>query len=172
MELISLINFYSNNKKTFVVNDFSNLFIGKTFTRQIIDNKVINIDSLEIGYIPVGFGDSNGDGIKEILTTAEYNTKLYQAKSQHNNPFEKVLYENPIGTSLWSEQFFDIDKDGQDEIIGYTYEVQTKEYRVIKFINGKYEIIATAKLPERFSSISIERGSALEDLDGDGNCLC
>jgi len=165
----NVTNLYSNGKKTFAVNDFSNLFIGKTFTRQIIDNKIVNVDSLDLGYIPVGFGDSNGDGIPEILSTAEYNTILYQAKNKYGNPFETILYRNAQNTSLWSEQFFDIDKDGIDEIIGYTYEVQEKEYKVIKYQNGNYEKIASARLPDKYASISIERGSALEDLDGDGN---
>ena len=155
------------DKPTFAVNDLQTLFIGKTFTKQLVDGKIVNRDSLQRGYIPVGFGDSNGDGIKEILTSAEFNSILYQSKTKNGNPFESELFKN-AGNSLWGEQFFDIDNDGKDEIIGYSYEVQDKSYKVIKYVDGKYIYKDTLKLPSGFINVSIERGSAIEDLDGDG----
>lgn len=152
---------------TYSVNDLQSLYIGKTFTKQLVNGNIVNRDSLERGYIPVGFGDSNGDGIPEILTSAEFNTILYQSKTKNGNPFESELFKN-AENSLWGEQIFDIDRDGLDEIIGYSYEVNDKSYKLIKYENGKYNYKDTLKLPSGFSNVSIERGSALEDLDGDG----
>lgn len=156
------------DRPTFAVNDLQSLYIGKTFTKQLADGKIINRDSLEKGYIPVGYGDSNGDGIPEILTSAEFNTILYQSKTKNGNPFEQELFKN-IGSSLWGEQFFDIDKDGKDEIIGYSFEVNDKSYKLIKYENGQYVYKDTIVYPSRFDKISIERGSAIQDFDGDGN---
>lgn len=156
------------NGKAFTVNDLQSLYIGKTFTKQLVDGKIKNIDSSQKGYIAVGYGDSNGDGIQEILTTAEFNTILYQAKSKNGNPFENILFQN-MGSSFWAEQFFDIDKDGKEEIIGYSYEALDKSYKIVKYENGKYVYTDTLQYPHAFKNISIERGSALQDFDGDGN---
>jgi hypothetical protein len=163
-----MTDIYGDGKKTFVVNDLKNLYIGKTKVVEFNTDKFEYKDSLDIGYIPVGYGDSNGDGIPEIMTSAEFNTILYQSKTKNGNPFEKELFRNPEGSSLWGEQMYDLDGDGKQEIIGYRFELKERCYIAFKYDNGTYNELARAELPSNLKNVNIERGSAIGDFDNDG----
>ena len=163
-----LTDIYGDGKKTFVINDLKDLNIGKTKVIEFNNNKLEYKDSLDIGYIPVGYGDSNGDGIPEIMTSAEFNTILYQSKTKNGNPFEKELFKNLEGTSLWGEQMYDLDGDGKPEIIGYRFETVDRCYIAYKYDNGTYKELARAELPANLRNVNIERGSAIGDFDNDG----
>jgi subtilisin family serine protease len=160
---------YGNGQKHLAVNDLSNLFIGDSRIYEFDNNKFSLKDTSAEGWIPAGIGDSNGDGIPEIFGTADGMSTIKQSKSTGESPYSKELFRSAIDSTFWAEKIFDLDDDGIDEIIGYKYDGQFRNYyAVYKFINGKYQLITRAELPDLFKDYSLTRGSAIADFDGDG----
>jgi hypothetical protein len=164
---------YGDGNPVFVVNDMSSLNIGTTKIYQYQSGQLVLRDTSAAAWIPVGMGDSNGDGIPEIFATAQFNSVSEQGNFLGDNPFAKQVFKNPIGTSFWGEQMYDLDGKGKKDLIGYRYEVENRHYLVYEHQNGEYKIKTTAELPENLRNVPITRNSAIADFDGDGNLeLC
>ncbi len=164
---------YGDGKPVFVVNDLSSLNIGTTKVYQYQNGELKLRDTSAAAWIPVGMGDSNGDGIPEIFATAQFNSVAEQGNFRGDSPFAKQIFRNQPGTTLWGEQIFDLDGTGKANLIGYRYEVQNRHYIAYEYANGEYRVKTTAELPNNLFNVPITRGSAIGDLDGDGNTeLC
>lgn len=154
----------SNGKKDIIYNDLSSLSIGRTIAAEYDNNKFIGLDTLTQSWIPAGYGDSNGDGIKDLLAFEYDRTLVMQGQSNTSLPFDNIIWDSQLNTRLWAEYYFDIDKDGRDEIIGYN----DSAYVVMKYESGAYKVHALA-MPNKKERGIIVRSSALADFDGDGN---
>lgn len=154
---------YNNGEEVYSANDLSGLNIGNAFTFKYDNGNLTALDTLENGFIPVSFGDSNNDGIQEVLTIANFQTAIYQIGSG-DSPFENEIFKSNPESIYWGEHFYDIDLDGIDEVIGY----DSKSYFVAKFQNGDYSKIASATLPDPYNNQSPVKSSALGDFDNDG----
>lgn len=167
--LNQVADLYGNGKKHLAVNDLSSLFIGESRIYEFDNNKLSLKDSSAEGWIPAGIGDSNGDGILEIFGTADGMSTVKQAKILGDSPYSQELYRSALDTTFWAEKIFDIDGDGVDELIAYKYDSKyANHYVIYKFINGKYELLTRAILPDEYKDFSLTRGSAIADFDGDG----
>lgn len=147
-------------------NDFDNLGYGRTRAFAFDNNKkqFIAKDSSDNFYIPVGFGDSNKDGIEEVYQTGDYSNILTQANQKNGNPFSNLLYQSDGTTKAGGSRMFDLDNDGTPELLGRN----DSAYYSIKF-NGGYEQLNIAKMPKGIKGAnSIDKASALGDFDGDG----
>lgn len=147
-------------------NDFDNLGYGRTrtFAFDSGKNQFIAKDSSATFYIPVGFGDSNKDGIEEIYQTGDYSNILTQAGPKNGNPFSNLIYQSDGTTKAGGSRMFDLDNDGSPELIGRN----DSAYYSIKF-NGGYDQLTIAKMPDGIiGANSIDKASAVGDFDGDG----
>ncbi len=159
---------FANKKKSIVVNDLTNLSFGKTLALEFDKNGFTLVDSLVNGLLPVGYGDSNGDGIAEVLLMGGYKTAIYQYNKETTRLFDKPIFESPNTKSFWADKFFDIDRDGKPDIIAYRNDPAERSYFVYSFKNGKYDSIATAKIPEDFKYRDLSKSCVIDDLDNDG----
>lgn len=154
----------SNGKNDILYNDLSSLSIGRTIAAEFDNNKFNGLDTLTQSWIPAGYGDSNGDRIKDLLAFEYDRTLVMQGQSNSTLPFDNIIWDSQLNTRLWAEYYFDIDKDGRDEIIGYN----DSAYVVMKYESGTYKVHALA-MPDKNERGIIVRSSALADFDGDGN---
>lgn len=167
--LNQVMDLYGNGTEHIAVNDLSNLYIGDTHIYEFSNNSFRMRDSSSEGWIPAGYGDSNGDNIPEIFGTSDGRSTIKQRKSTDSSPFESELYRSPIDSVFWAEKIFDIDKDGIDELIGFKYDFDNGNYYTIyKYSDGKYQQKARAILPPNLKNISLTRNSAIADFDNDG----
>ncbi len=162
-------NLYSDGKKSIVINDLGSLAFGKTYSFEFDKNGFTLVDSLVNGLLPVGYGDSNGDGIQEVLLMGGYKSAIYQVNSSGGNLFENKLFESPTNKSFWGDKLFDIDKDGKEDIIAYRNDPSERSYFIYSYKNGKYDSLTTAALPESFKNRDLSKSCIVADLDNDGN---
>lgn len=152
---------YGDNKNDIVVNDISSGTWGNIKIYEFDKNKFELKDQINNSWIPKGIGETNGEGIKEILATALRESVLFQAKSKGDSPFSKVLFADTLSAKFWGAELVDLDKDGRDEIIGY----DDSTFFAYKFINGKYTLLATAAPNDLIGTYP---GFSYGDFDNDG----
>lgn len=150
------------------VNDLSTLEIGPTRIYQFKDNNFTLLDSNSAGWIPIGFGDSNGDQVFELFSTRNADVLLSQYDSG-NSIFEQELFTDEIGNVFWGTNFSDIDMDGREEIIAYS----DSAYFAYTYQNGQYVFLDVTDLPDNLKRKAPDKAAAVGDFDNDGKIeLC
>lgn len=155
---------YNNNKKIITINDLSNLSIGQTYLYQLSEGKFEQTEIGQQGWIGVGYGDSDGDGVIEFLGKGNGKTVIYEKNTSTDKFFNNLVYESNDGEINWAEHFYDLDGDGDDEIIAN----DSYSYYVIDYKNNNYEKSAVAALPENLAPYGVNNNSLIDDFDGDG----
>ncbi len=158
---------YGNGEPTFYMNDMSSGSFGRIRTVSYTPSAFTFKDSAAT-LIPRGTGDSNGDGIPEVLCHVVGKTYLYQPRSIGTSPFGSLLFADST-SNLSAAAMADITGDGREEIfmfadsgmVAYTYR------------DGKYQFLAAAvntsppppgTTDNRYDEISC----AVGDMDGNG----
>lgn len=160
----SVADFNKNGNPEIVVNDLSTGYWNSTEVYEFRENKFIKKDSLQNARLPVGLGDSNGDGIAEIFTRSVGSSVLYQAKAAGDSPFSSILFADTTSGNLYAAGMYDFTKNGRDELVVYS---DTAVY-ILSYIGNKYQIIATAMLDGELRNIGTLPGVVFGDFDGDG----
>ena len=160
-----VIDLYGDKKKNIVVNDISRGIWHSTKIFLFEQNKFIQIDSMKSIWIPVGFGDSNGDSINEIFTKAFGSSKLFQSKNKGENPFNDVIFADTTNGDLWAAGMFDFDGDGKEELIAHT----SSDIRIYKFSDGKYFILDMIKPVNEEFKLGTSPGITFGNFDIDPN---
>lgn len=155
---------YDNGLESVAFNDMVNFGYGKTKTYQFDKSKFIKKDSSDFGFIPVGYGDSNGDRIEEIFTTGDFQNTLFQSKSKSGNPFENQIYSSGPYLQSGGSQIIDLDKDGKPELLGRS----DSAYFALKYSNGGYNTAGIAKTSNRFAKLGNDKASVVGDFNDDG----
>ena len=113
-------------------------------------------------YFPWDVGDTDGDGLFEILGSKKDVTALYESPSAGSYPTEKIWRVEGI----WGGQIADMDLDGKKEIISRhldTSEIYIYENR------GDNSYLRVARLPNPTEGDNyLAATSAISDFDGDG----
>ena len=95
---------FGDGKPAFAVNDISNGNWESTKIYQYIDGQIVMKDSISDIWIPVGYGDSNGDGIQEVFTKSGGKSVLFQASKSGESPLSgrllEKIYSNNFGQSV------------------------------------------------------------------------
>ncbi len=159
---------YGSGSEVFAVNDYSYGTWGYAKLYQFEDGEFKSKDSLYGSWIPNGIGDSNGDGIMEVLAYKGGKTALFQAEPGSSNPFSSIMFADTILQNFWAAGMKDIDGDGLEDIIAFN----DTTFFIMTYKNGKYEYIpALVEYP--YNLIGTFPGLAVGDFDNDGNIeLC
>lgn len=163
----------------FAISDRSTGTFGTTKIIQFAGGAMTVRDSTNEVWIPRGMGDSNGDGIIEVLAHSLGATRLFQGKSPSDSPFGRFIFsEKDVSygsvREFWPAALADLTGDGREEVIGFT-DTTALAYT---YRNGKYELLAIApNTTPRGESGSPNAmrppNCAVGDFDGDGNIeLC
>lgn len=151
---------YDEANNTFASTKLNGVnFVGTSFFKYK-DGKITKTDSLDYPRIIEGYGDSDGDGIREILTSGSGELVLFEADG--DKKFGKVIYKEDFST-IWPSQFVDLDKDGRDEIIAH----DDSSYFVIKYENGNYIKKNRIVLPREYGSFDNSMSSVFANVDDD-----
>ncbi|MBI3260477.1 MAG: VCBS repeat-containing protein, partial [Ignavibacteriae bacterium] len=142
------------DEAAFAINDLSGGYYGGTKIIQYQNGKMIVRDSTQESWLPRGMGDSNGDGVIEVLTQSIGEARLFQGKTKNDSPFsgtlfteQQVLFDSKI--EFWSAAMADITGDGHEELIGFA----DTACLVYTFRNGKYELLATAANGRKYRTL-------------------
>ncbi len=155
---------YGDGSNSLIINNLQDFVIGRTEAYKFVNNKFILTDTLD-GWIPVGFGNTQGNYQNDILMTQNARTILTRKYSSSSSPFSDILFSSILGKTFWGEAVYDIDKDGIDEIIAYN----DTTYFTYKYQANNYTLMQNADLPTQFKKLGVTKGSAIGDFDGDGN---
>ncbi|MDC1067840.1 S8 family serine peptidase [Candidatus Kapabacteria bacterium] len=157
------IDYDSDGNPDFIFNDLSSLSIGTSLHFEYEDDELKLKNNFEQAWLPVGYGDTDGDGLSEVLTTAGFEFRLFEENSDGSNPFETLLYSDD-NSFRWAEGMFDFDGDGLDEIILN----DEFSYYILSLIDGKYQEIARTSLPPEYANFGNERFGIAGDFNKDG----
>lgn len=162
----NVLDLYQKGTQQVVINDLTNFVIENAKIYEFSNNQFQLLDTLK-DWIPVAFGNSNGNSLTDVLMTYNGRMQITEANSVGQSPFGKEIYKSNFSFVEWGENFFDLDGDGLDEVIGYN----DSSYFALKFnkSQNKFLPLAMTKLPDRSKSKGLTKGSVIADLDGDGH---
>ncbi len=132
-------------------------------------------DSIGEQWIPRGFGDTDGDGLRELLVQARGAGVIYQQRTPGGAMLGNVVYADTVAQNFWGSALADLDGDGRSEVIARTdNNNQEPGYFYVSRRRGN-TLERIAELP---NTTSPARGdsrnkfgpplSAVADFDGDG----
>jgi len=150
-----------SNNKVFAATNLNGVnFVGASIYKKEGDS-FVKSDSLDTPRIIVGYGDSNGDGVQEILTGGNFELILY---NQSDYKFGEEIF-SIRNDFVWPTNFVDIDGDGQSEIIAH----DDSSYFVLKYINGTYEEINRIVMPLEEGRFDNLMSAVFDNVDSDTN---
>ena len=151
---------YDESSNTFASTKLNGVNFVSTSFFEYNDGKITKTDSIDYPRIIEGFGDSDGDGIKEILTSGNGELVLFEAEG--NKKFGKIIYKEDYSI-VWPSQFVDIDKDGREDIIAH----DDSSYFVIKYENGNYIKKNRIVMPSEYGRFDNSMSSIFANVDDD-----
>ncbi|PKL79775.1 MAG: hypothetical protein CVV25_06585 [Ignavibacteriae bacterium HGW-Ignavibacteriae-4] len=151
---------YDESSNTFASTKLNGVNFVSTSFFEYNDGKITKSDSIDYPRIIEGFGDSDGDGIKEILTSGNGELVLFEAEG--NKKFGKIIYKEDYSI-VWPSQFVDIDKDGREDIIAH----DDSSYFVIKYENGNYIKKNRIVMPAEYGRFDNSMSSIFANVDDD-----
>jgi len=158
---------YGNGEPTFFMNDMSSGSFGRIRSVSYAPSTFLLKDSATT-LIPRGTGDSNGDGIPEVLCHVVGKSYLYQPSTIGASPFSKLLYADSTSNKS-AAAMADITGDGREEIFMFTDSgMVAYTYR-----DGRYQMLAAAvntspPPPGTENNRYDEISCAVGDMNGNG----
>lgn len=170
--------FYSSEQTIPVINSEKTKF-GDLRLYEFSNNSFTLKESTPDTWIPQGFGDSNGDGILELLCyrrdASTYSTRSFQ-KKENGSTFTNSIFSNDMLPTRRSKKefaaaaFFDIDNDGKDELFGFRDSLLS----VVRYNGSRYEEIIrlenqSPRGPDGRENTHERPFCLIDDIDNDGN---
>lgn len=175
--LEKIVDFDNDGLGELVFNRFEGGWIGDTLLVAEYDGLGFRRTySIVANVFPRDAGDSDGDGLLEILGQVGPASLILEQASSTGYPSEALLVDttgisNPSAqNAVWAAGFLDIDGDGRDEVISHN----TMSIRILEVINGAYVLkqeIAnpTSVTNSELGTNAFEQPTFLKgDFDGDG----
>ena len=125
--------------------------------------------------LPRGFGDSNGDGLLELLVQSGGSGIIYEQPSAGASPLRRIAAADTTSGDFWPSRLADLDGDGADAVIARTDNNNEREpYYYVARRQGT-ELRRLAELPNSTAPAEGDARnklgaseSAVGDFDGDG----
>lgn len=170
--------FYSTKQTVAVINSETTKF-GDLRLYEFSNNSFTLKESTSDVWIPQGFGDSNGDGIMELLCyrrdASTYSSRTFQMR-EDGTTFKNSLFSNEMlnmrrnKKEFASAAFFDIDNDGKDEIFGFRDSVLS----IVRFNGTTYDEFVrlenqSPRGPDGRENTHERPFCLIDDIDNDGN---
>lgn len=140
------LNITSNDNPEILLNRFDAFAFEHLFLYRFQDDEFVPVDSGG-NWIPRGVGDSDGDGLLEVLGQSSRTGIVYEQVTPGGNPFASVMFADSTSARFYPGAFYDFDGDGRDELVGYTSEQDSSEqyYFVAAWDGTKY--VEQARMP-------------------------
>jgi subtilisin family serine protease len=122
---------YSEGDKSFAGTKLNGVNFVGTSLFKFQDGKFAKTDSLNEPRIVIGYGDSDGDGHREVLTAGNAELLLYEESGGKRFAKEKLRVQDKI---IWPTEFVDIDNDGREDIVAH----DDSSYFFLFYENGQY----------------------------------
>lgn len=178
---------YDSTDRTLALNRFDGFRFGKLVMYSYRDGRFVARDSLDRDWLPKGFGDSDGDGLRELLVQSGAATRIYEQLTPGGSVLASVIFDDAnagdqsLARTLGGE-FADVDGDGRDELIGRTDprvlvvvngDTLPPHYFIAKHTNSGFSVIARLMNPTRagFGSAVNQYGAPnaiVADVNSDG----
>jgi subtilisin family serine protease len=155
---------YADGKPCVVVNELPQGNWGQTAVYCFEGDKFVKRDSVSETWIPVGFGDSNGNGLMEIFTKSSGMSLLFEPQSAGGNPFATKPFDKTNTNNLWAALLHDFNGDGRPELVANS----DTAFQIYEFRDGGYEWMTFVKPLDSIPHVGTFPGAAAADLDGDG----
>ena len=175
--LPGLTDFDGDGLKEIVFNRYEEGWIGDTLAFYEWDGAGFQkAAGLLANVIPRDAGDANGDGVPELLTQVAGATLLLTPPERGAYPtltafLDTTGLSNPFDPdAAFGARLTDLDGDGTVEILAHN----TKEWRLLEFMDGTFEEVArlenpTSVAPSEIGQNEFQEPEALVgDFDGDG----
>ena len=121
-----------------------------------------DVYKISIDYFPRDVGDSDGDGLLEILGNRKDKTFLYECPTKRTFPSKKIWEAN----DLWGGQFADLDMDGKIEIISYNIKDSLVDVYENRDDNSYLRVARLTNPTQGINALTIS--FAVADFDADG----
>jgi hypothetical protein len=173
--LDALTDFDGDGLREVVLNVYEDGWIGDTLAILEWDGFTFRRAATAIaGVIPRATGDSDGDGLIEVLTQIGPATFLLE-QSLGSYPDQVAFADTSglsggAGDSFWGGLLADLDADGRGEIVGHN----TRAWRIMEWNGTSYEEVARLENPTSVSDSELGENTfeqpyaMIGDLDGDG----
>lgn len=160
-------DFDEDGNPEILLNDLNSLLIDSTIHYEYEQGNFVQKSQLNEVWLPTDYGDSDGDGLIETLTTAGFAYRLFEA-NEEGNPFAETILNNDQ-SFRWGEAMHDFDGDGLDEIVLKG----DREYVLLSYKNGRYVELDSAIPPLDWRSFGVERRGVAGDFNRNGKSnLC
>ncbi|NNE48098.1 MAG: S8 family serine peptidase [Rhodothermales bacterium] len=174
--LEALTDFDGDGLREVTLNRYEDGWIGDTVA--VLEwggSSFRRASSLLAGVIPRDIGDSDGDGLLELLTQVGPATLLIE-QSPAGYP-QNLIFADTSGLSgnqndaLWGARLTDMDSDGRVEIIGHN----TREWRMLEWSGTSFEEVARVSDPTGVADSELGENTfeqpyaVIGDFDGDGH---
>lgn len=135
-----------SDSSEFLMNRFADFSFEQLMLYRFEGDRFVPADSAG-NWIPRGVGDSDGDGLKEVIGQSNRIGVVYEQTTPKGSPFASVMYRDTASKRFYPAAFYDFDNDGRDELVGYTSEDdESDQYYYVAAWNGS-EYVEQARLP-------------------------
>lgn len=162
--LNKITDFDSDGNPEFIANPLSSVgAFGNLTLFEFENGEYISSEITPNIFIPRDIGDSDNDGLMEILAGSGPRSFLLESTHEGEVP-RQIIWADSNG--FWASRFADLDLDGKQEIIGRI----DSDFLVLENSgNNEYNLAATLPNPTSGSNMPGVPHTEIGDFDDDGN---
>ncbi len=164
--------FFNDGQKNIAINRFENDGFGDLEIYSFDGSRFTRRDTTPV-WAPRGFGDSDGDGLLEVLGQDGGRGIVMEQPAPGTSPLRSVMWADTTSGDAYVNGFFDFDGDGRDELYAHSGEEANPYYYVSRWNGSRYDEVAklmnTTPYPPQapFNRFGNSEG-VTGDFDGDG----
>lgn len=150
------------SKLGLLINPYNNLDWSNLEYFEYDDSAFVKRSTFSKAFVPVDIGNSNGNSFDEVLTTSYGQTIVFEPKDP-NKFFDNVIFQSKPEETLWGSKFYDLDKDGRDELVCFT----DQAIRIYKY-DRTYFLANIIAPPDSLGMVGTKPNIQIADFDLDG----